>query len=294
MKDEPIGEISFSKVVVKGVKNQDIPANAAKGVRYPFTYTFSNTNTTLPATGVSFTNAFPAPDFTLDTANSSCNGITTIAANSSCTWKGTFTPGTNGNKTMSSTLHYAEGSDVSLTSASQVTTIAITGAKNQDIPANAAKGVRYPFTYTFSNTNTTLPATGVSFTNAFPAPDFTLDTANSSCNGITTIAANSSCTWKGTFTPGTNGNKTMSSTLHYAEGSDVSLTSASQVTTIAITGAKNQDIPANAAKGVRYPFTYTFSNTNTTLPATGVSFTNAFPAPDFTLDTANSSCNRRI
>ena len=292
LKDEPIGEISFSKVVVKGVKNQDIPANAAKGVRYPFTYTFSNTNTTLPATGVSFTNAFPAPDFTLDTANSSCNGITTIAANSSCTWKGTFTPGTNGNKTMSSTLHYAEGSDVSLTSASQVTTIAITGTKNQDIPANAAKGVRYPFTYTFSNTNTTLPATGVSFTNAFPAPDFTLDTANSSCNGITTIAANSSCTWKGTFTPGTIGNKTMSSTLHYAEGSaDVSLTSASQVTTIAITGTKNQDIPANAAKGVRYPFTYTFSNTNTTLPATGVSFTNAFPAPDFTLDTANSSCN---
>ena len=229
LKDEPIGEISFSKVVVKGVKNQDIPANAAKGVRYPFTYTFSNTNTTLPATGVSFTNAFPAPDFTLDTANSSCNGITTIAANSSCTWKGTFTPGTNGNKTMSSTLHYAEGSDVSLTSASQVTTIAITGTKNQDIPANAATGVRYPFTYTFSNTNTTLPATGVSFTNAFPAPDFTLDTANSSCNGITTIAANSSCTWKGTFTPGTDGNKTMSSTLHYAEGSYVSLSSSSQV-----------------------------------------------------------------
>ena len=229
LKDEPIGEISFSKVVVKGVKNQDIPANAAKGVRYPFTYTFSNTNTTLPATGVSFTNAFPAPDFTLDTANSSCNGITTIAANSSCTWKGTFTPGANGNKTMSSTLHYAEGSDVSLTSASQVTTIAITGTKNQDIPANAATGVRYPFTYTFSNTNTTLPATGVSFTNAFPAPDFTLDTANSSCNGITTIAANSSCTWKGTFTPGTDGNKTMSSTLHYAEGSYVSLSSSSQV-----------------------------------------------------------------
>ena len=143
---------------------------------------------------------------------------------------------------MSSTLHYAEGSDVSLTSASQVTTVAVTGTKTQDIPANAAKGVTHSFTYTFSNTNMTLPATGVSFTNVFPAADFTLDTANSTCNGITTIAANSSCTWKGTFTPGTDGNKTMSSTLHYAEGSDVSLISSSR--------ALLATTPINTASGV--------------------------------------------
>ena len=247
---EPLASIGFSNVTVTATKTQDIPANAAKGVTYPFTYTFTNTNTSLPATGVSFTNSFPAPDFTIDTASSSCHGITSIAANSSCTWQGTFTPGSDGHKSMSATLHYSEGSNVTLTSSSEVTTVAVTGAKTQDIPANAAKGVTYPFTYTFTNTNTSLPATGVSFTNSFPAPDFTIDTASSSCHGITSIAANSSCTWQGTFTPGSDGHKSMSATLHYSEGSNVTLTSS---TLILLATAPINTAPGAAENGWAWP-----------------------------------------
>ncbi|WHN65087.1 DUF1566 domain-containing protein [Cysteiniphilum sp. QT6929] len=225
---EPLASVSFSNVAVTATKTLDIPADAAVGVSYRFTYTFTNTNTTWAATGVSFTNDFAMPDFTIDKENSSCSGITSIVANSSCTWKGTFTPGSEGNKSMASILHYAEGGDVSLTSSSQATTVAVIGTKTQDIPVDAAIGVSYPFTYTFTNTNTTLVATGVSFTNYFfSTPDFTIDKENSSCNGITSIAANSSCTWKGTLTPGSKGTKSIGLSLHYAEGGDVYLGSSS-------------------------------------------------------------------
>ncbi len=224
---DPLADIGFSDVAVTGTRTQNIPTNAAKGVTYPFTYTFTNTNTSLPATGVNFNKSFSSGDFIIDTANSSCNGITSIAANSSCTWQGTFTPGSDGHKVMSATLHYNEGSNVTLTSSSEVTTVVVTGTKTQDIPTNAAKGVTYPFSYTFTNTNTSLPATGVSFINSFPVADFTIDEASSSCSAITSIAANSSCTWQGTFTPGSGGHKVMSATLHYNEGSNVTLISSS-------------------------------------------------------------------
>ncbi|WP_203368593.1 DUF1566 domain-containing protein [Cysteiniphilum marinum] len=140
---EPLADVSFSNVVITGTKTQDIPTNAAKGGSYTFTYTFTNTNRTLAATGVSFTNDFAAPDFTIDTAKSSCNGVTSIAANSSCTWQGTFTPGSEGNKSMSSTLHYAKGSNVTLTSSSLVVGLLATTPINT-APNVAEKGWAWP------------------------------------------------------------------------------------------------------------------------------------------------------
>ncbi|WP_192483319.1 MULTISPECIES: hypothetical protein [Cysteiniphilum] len=40
---EPLADIGFSNVTVTTTKTQNTPTNAAKGVTYPFTYTFTNT-----------------------------------------------------------------------------------------------------------------------------------------------------------------------------------------------------------------------------------------------------------
>ncbi len=293
---DSLADISFSDVVVKAIKTEDVPANTLKGSTYPFEYTFTNTNARRPATKVSFTDSdsVSVDYFYLD-PDSSCDYVEWshfFPANSSCTWKGNFKPiSSDGRRSMTITLHYAEGGDVALTSSSQVTDVVVTGIKTRDIPANTVKRVSYPFTYTFRNTSTTSPATGISFTNSLSSSaDFTIDTTQSTCNNVKSIPANGSCTWTGEFMPLSGGSKSMMITLHYAQGSDVTLTSTSQVPAVAVTGAKTQDIPEKAIKGQSYSFVYTFTNIDRALSATGVSFTNSLPA-DFTIDTADSTCN---
>lgn len=192
--------------------------------------------------------------------------------------KAHFAPNVDEDAAWSITLHYHQGADVPLNKSTTSSTVVVEGSKTNDLPANMAKGVTYPFTYTFMNLNEFYPATNVSFTNQFP-DGVTIDKDKSTCDGITELKANQSCSWVGTVTPALETSSyVVSSTLHYQQGDDVLVQSNSQVSSVAIsvTSAYSSNIYQgypyfNAATGQQAEVTSKFTNTSKILPATGIS-----------------------
>ncbi len=227
-----VANFGFSEVGVIGDKSKDIPANVTKGTSYPFTYVFTNLSGVLKATGVRFENVFPESEgVKIDLVGSTCNGVTELAPRSSCVWKGTFTPdAVETTVEISSSIFYDEGLGVNLTSVAQVVEVVVSGVKTIDIPSIVAVGQSYPFVYTFSNTHSTLPATGIDFENTISEEDgFILNQDESTCQGVTELTPKSSCEWKGVFAPVKAGaNVTLASVLSYAEGVNIVLQSHSK------------------------------------------------------------------
>ncbi len=279
---------SVSNVVVTKEKLVDVPKNVAKGISYPFSYRFVNTNTKLPATEVSFSNVFPS-EVVIDEKSSSCKGVNTLAPSGSCIWQGTFTPVSDGNKSISATLHYKEGVSVGASSTSLVTTVTLTAEKLEDLPENMIKGNSYPFIYRFNNTNKSLAATELNFQTVFPEGGVSIDEKESSCKDLVELPANSSCTWRGVLSANEDGEKSIRISAHYKEGDNLSLQSISSVSAVVVEGEKIKAIPANTKNWLSYPFTYSFVNTSAIHPATNIHFDNIIPETA-DIDIANSSC----
>lgn len=288
---------SALEIAIEATKDtSDIPANVLKGHDYPFIYSFTNKSEYLSATELQFRNNFPTEQgFKIDSQQSTCQGKTELKALETCIWSGILTPTmATGHATMSSTLSYKEGEDVTLTSTANVTPIVVTGEIDTEIGENTAINHTYQFTLLFTNTSQNHPATEVDFISSFPQEDgFILDPEHSSCLNLTdkTLPANSSCKFAGIFSPTkANPSTSLSVTLNYKEGMPVTVEKSTEVMSIPVTGNKLTSIPENVAVNTKNAFVYEFTNENDTLPATGITFTHQYSS-DVVIDTAKSTCN---
>ena len=275
---------TVTDVDVIGTVSTPLPADTEKDITYPVVFTFTNSNPTLPATGVSITKNLPNFTETSDTCGSQ------IAASSSCQIAGNFKTTVTGPASLSATLSYNEGTNVTTSTSTTVTDVDVIGTVSIPLPADTEKDITYPVVFTFTNNNPTLPATGVSITKNQPNFTETSDTCGSQ------IAASSSCQIAGNFKTTVTGPASLSATLSYNEGTNVTTSTSTTVTDIDVIGTVNTPLPANTEKDITYPVVFTFTNNNPTLPATGVSITKNLPNFTETSDTcgsqiaASSSC----
>ncbi|WP_440683770.1 DUF1566 domain-containing protein [Cysteiniphilum halobium] len=280
-----------SKLAIIDQADYEIPANSAVGVIYPFMYTFTNTSKTLTATDVKLTTHLsPADDFSV--TENSCANSTNLPAGQSCSISGEFIPSSEGDKKqMAMILSYNDGSEIRITRNSSTSKLVITKSADQEIPANSTEGVSYPFKYTFTNPNKTLTATGVHINSDFtPVDEFQI--TSDSCNNATgQLLPSSQCVISGNFTPKVEGNdKTINITFNYNEGVPIVINKQSKVSKVIVKETKNTIIPENTVNKGVYSFKYTFTNTNSNLPATGVEVVSSFmPSSEFSI--TGNSCN---
>lgn len=229
-----------------------------------FSYTFTNTNTTDPATNVSV--SLPS-DPGLTTVSNNCGS--TIAASSSCTINMAYVPpdGAEGTHDFSAVLSYAEGNDVELIHQAAVSSIPVSGFVTPPA-ANVAIEQKDNFSYTFVNKSKTAAATGVAI--KLPEePGLVID--SNSCSS--TIAANKSCVIRATYTPpvDSQGTHQFEAVLSYADGGDVVLTHTAHISAVPINATvspKRVNVPVAGTDN----FTYSFVNKNATA-ATGIRIT---------------------
>ncbi|MEM9243113.1 MAG: beta-propeller fold lactonase family protein [Pseudomonadota bacterium] len=275
-------------VSVVGSVVTPLPQNIEKDTSYPVTFKFSNMNQSFPASQISLTSA---PSGFVETSNDcklpcsitqsySCLDPTEIilAPSSSCTINGIYTPTvTSGSVSIGYTLSYNSGEDeresVAVTTTSNVIDVDIAGEVTQALPPNILQGQSYQVTFRFTNDNLNLPATGLVLAGNHTGFTETQNTCGS------TLAPNSSCEITGEYTsPMTSGPVTLSCTLTYDQGADLTLFTNSNVLPPAdpavITGEVTGSLPPILQSGDHYPVTFTFTNTGEST-ATGIATSGA-------------------
>ncbi len=249
-------------------KTTPLPANMAKGIKKPVTFTFTNSNTTLPATNISFIKILPHFKIT----NNTCKK--TLAPNKSCEIGGEYEPTTLGPEKLSVILNYDEGSQVEAHAETDVVNVAIEGTVTKTLPANILAGKKQNVTFQFTNKSTQLEATGIKYTTISP------NNFKETKNDCTTkkLAPNASCEIAGDYDPkNTLGPKDLTIRLEYKEGAPVVLSTITNVTTVSLSGTVLKQLPDNTRVNVGYPVSFMYTNTSQ-LPATNLHFTSAVPA----------------
>ncbi|MDF1653603.1 MAG: hypothetical protein P1U34_00670 [Coxiellaceae bacterium] len=151
-----------------------------------------------------------------------CVSEDSLAAGASCTFITRFQSSVVGNATYRLDFCGANGFNCSRSGVVTVTTaasaVSVTGAVTTPLPARTQKSTGYSVLFTFTNGSSSQAATGVSITTS-PALTSVTNTCSSG-----TLAASSSCTYGGTYTPTAVGANTLTATLTADNASDVELT----------------------------------------------------------------------
>ncbi|WP_342227213.1 choice-of-anchor D domain-containing protein [Rickettsiella endosymbiont of Rhagonycha lignosa] len=273
---------------VTGDVTTRLPAATSIAVSYPVVFTYINQGS-VPATGLSITPNYPA-GFTPQ--SDTCTG--SLAVGATCTVKGTLLPATAGNYTVDVSLAYDQSlNPVPLSTETAAIVVDITGTVTTDLPEITSPDDSYPVIFSYEN-NSAADANGVVITPNYP--NGFIETANS-CTDSTTLEAHSSCSIEGSFTPPSEGDYTVATSLTYAGGvAPVPLETSTTTVAFVLTGDVSIPLPSPTELGESYPVEFTFTNENPS-PATNLLLTPDYP-PGFEETTntctdtlaANESC----
>jgi ribosomal protein L32 len=267
---------------VSGNVTTALPANIGEGNAEPILYTFTNSASTA-ATGVNVS----LPEITGLNLTSNCGS--SIAAGAVCTVSGTYTPPSSALGTSISvpvTLNDDQGSNITLTTGTTVTDVAIAGTVTTALSQNLHEGVPDGIVYTFTNNGA-----GTASDIAVSLPTITGLSLTTNCGA--TLAPNGVCTVSGTYTPPSSAVGTTVSvpvTLSYEQGANVTLTTSTTVDDIAVSGNITTPLASNVAEGVASNIVYTFTN-GSSGEATGISVTLPTGIDGLSL---NSSCGSTL
>jgi uncharacterized repeat protein (TIGR01451 family) len=292
-------------VIIKSFGAASIPLNGTTSL----SFTIQNTNPTVGATGVAFSDTLPAglvvatPNGLTGTCGSGTVTATagtgvislsggTIAASSSCTFSVNVTGTTAGTKNNTTgNVTSTEGGTGGTASAS-INVVAPPSIAKVFNPASIALNATTSLTFTITNpAANAVSLTGVAFTDTLPTG---LTVANSSatvCGGTltttaptgialtgATIAANSQCQFSVTVTGASAGqftNTTGAVTSTNGGTGNTATANLSVATPPSITKAFGAaTIPLNGTTSL----TFNITNPNTNLSLTGVAFTDTLPA----------------
>ena len=267
---------SAENVVVNGEATTPLAPNIAIGIKYPVQFTFTNTSPNVSATGINFTYDFPN-NFKID--GNTCK--TALQHDESCYIKGNITPTKTGPINIATTLKYAEGQDVPVTTSSSAENVVVNGEATTPLAPNIAIGIKYPVQLTFTNTSKKVAATQIHFLPNFDN-DFTIKT--NTCQDIATLGPTTSCYVNGELLPTTPNNHTVAATLNYAEGQPVPATTSGNAENVVVNGEATTPLDPNIATGVKYPVQLTFTNTSANVTATQIHFLPNFDS-NFTVNT---------
>jgi hypothetical protein len=123
---------------------------------------------------------------------------------------------------------------ISINTAPIGNTVSITGSATTALPASTEIGVAYPLVVTFTNNDSSHPADDVYASNTYPTGFVQSINTCGTTTGRIHLAAGSSCTVEGLFTPATAGAATAVVVLHSANSSDIEV---SNSTTAAVAQA---------------------------------------------------------
>ncbi len=261
-----------AEVVLEGKASLPLAANIAIGIAYPVQLTFTNTSANLAATHLHFlTNVDPA--FTVNT--DTCQSLTRLAPGKSCYLSGELRPTTESNHTVAATLQYAEGQPVTASTSGNAEKVVVTGEATQKLEPNIAVGIQYPVQLVFTNLSNHIAATNLTLTTNFPA-GFTQN--KNTCTNKTTLAANGTCEISGDFKSNKNGPVSIKAILNYKEGQPVAAETNASAENVVVEGETNSKLPNVIAPNFNYPIKFIFTNKSTNLSATGLTFSNVFPA----------------
>jgi len=292
-------------VIIKAFGAASIPLNGSTSL----SFTIQNNNTTTTLTGVAFSDTFPAV-LTVATPNGltgSCGGGTitatqgtnsvslfgaSLAASTSCTFSVNTTGTAAGTKNnITGTVVSTEGGTGGTASASIKVEAPPTIAKGfapSTISLNATTSLTFTVTNPAGNPD---PLTGVGFTDTLPTGLTVANASATVCGGTltttaptgialsgATIAVNSQCQFSVTVTGGASGQYTNTTgNVTSTNGGTGNIATANL--TVATPPSILKAFGASSAPlGGTTSLTFTMQNPNTTLPLTGVTFTDTLPA----------------
>ena len=309
----PVGNTASDSITVvappaisKAFAQSNIPLNGTTTL----TFTITNPNTTEPLNSIAFTDTLPAGLVVAATPNivGVCSGTVTavagsnsislsggsIAASGNCTISVDVTGTTEGVKNnVTGNVTSSNGGTGNTASATVTVAAPPTIAKAFGAPTIPLNGST-TLTFTITNPNTTVPLTGVSFTDSLPAGLVVATPPNITgvCSGTVTAVAGSStislsggsltaggnCTITVNVTGTTAGVKNNTTGNVASTQSGAGGTASASITVVA---------PASISKAFGAPtiplngsttLTFTLTNPNTTEALTGVAFSDTLPA----------------
>ncbi|WP_342227212.1 choice-of-anchor D domain-containing protein [Rickettsiella endosymbiont of Rhagonycha lignosa] len=265
---------------ITGDVTTPLPATTSIDVSYPVVFTYINQGS-VPATGLSITPNYPA-GFTPQ--SDTCTG--SLAVGATCTVKGELLPATAGNYSVAVSLAYDQSlNPVPLSTETAAIVVDIAGTVTTDLPEITSPDDSYPVIFSYEN-NSAADANGVVITPNYP--NGFIETANS-CTDSTTLEAHSSCSIEGSFTPPSEGDYTVATSLTYSGGvAPIPLETSTTAVAFVLTGDVTIPLPATTELGEDYPVEFTFTN-ESPLPVTNLNLTPNYPA-DF-METANTCTN---
>jgi len=256
-----------------------LPSNVVPGTSYPITANFLNPDTQYAITGINIAGTLPN---TVQTENTCQSGV--ILPQASCSVSYLFTPPSNGTYYLENTFSYNEGSPIVVSRTALATSGAVSGTVAMPLPANIEKDRTYPVLFSYTNFGTAA-VTDLNVT----VDGFTA--TNNTCTG--SLAASNSCFVAGDYTAATvTGPVTLTTNLTVTGPGTISpvvLSTASNVSDVAITGDISPSLPTSIIPGVPYPVVFTFTNPNPTLPAEEVTVDKLLPNFTETSDTCGST-----
>ncbi|MBI4751529.1 MAG: DUF11 domain-containing protein [Acidobacteria bacterium] len=301
--------------ISKAFTQSNIPLNGTTTL----TFTITNPNTTEPLNSIAFTDTLPAGLVVAATPNvvGACSGTVTavagsnsislsggsIVASGNCTISVDVTGTTEGVKNnVTGNVTSSNGGTGNTASATVTVAAPPTISKAFGAPTIALDGST-TLTFTITNPNTTVPLTGVSFTDSLPAGLVVATPPNVTgvCSGTVTAVAGSStislsggsltaggnCTITVNVTGTTAGVKNNTTGNVSSTQSGAGGTASASITVVA---------PASISKAFSAPtiplngsttLTFTITNPNTTEALTGVAFSDTLPAGMVVASTPN-------
>lgn len=270
---------TIDDIAVNGKMTKAPPANSPEGVKVDLVYTFTN-DSSGNATGVKV-RIPPTKGLSL---KSNCPA--TLVPNAACTVSGEYTPTASiagQTVTIPVTLHYNQGAPTELAPSMKVDDIAISGIYKGG-RTNTPEGQTFKLDYIFTN-GSSGSATGVKVIT--PSVKGLRFIGN---NCPPTLAPNAKCTVTTQYTAQSSAvGQTISfpATLHYDQGTPVTLTPYTKVTDVAVNGSATQALPTKSVEGFKFKLEYTFTNnssgtasvTNVSIPSTdGLKLANHCPS----------------